>query len=264
MRIPTLCVLMIPAVLMVAGPDAAASLDCAQAKRPVEQLICREPALDALDTRLDTTIKALDGVLNEAGRKTAAGGQRDWLRRRDEGCPVSAADLKAPQKAKERAECLGRAFELRVAEVEADLQGERDGVRPLPLTITEAAPLKLPPQRGAAPTARRAVQVSALQGRWAKADPATRRPIDDCRTAYLEIAKDGQFALRDPRIAELPADGRVTFAGNDPSEGVSFGGEGSAPRGTLRLEPGETARLDRVALRLEQPLAFGATFVRCR
>ena len=141
---------------------------------------------------------------------------------------------------------------------------EHDGVRPLPLTITEAAPLKLPPQRGGTATARRTVQVAALNGRWAKADPATRRPIDDCRTAYLEIAKDGQFALRDPRIEALPVDGRVTFTGRDPSEGVSFAGEGTAPRGTLRLEPGETARLDRVALRLEQPLTFGATFVRCR
>lgn len=145
----------------------------------------------------------------------------------------------------------------------ADQTAEGDGVRPLPLTITEAAPLKLPPQRGGTATPRRAVQVATLNGRWAKADPATRRPIDDCRTAYLEIARDGQFALRDPRIEALPVDGRVTFTGADPSEGVSFAGEGSAPRGTLRLEPGDTARLDRVALRLEQPLAFGATFVRC-
>lgn len=146
----------------------------------------------------------------------------------------------------------------------ADLQGERDGVRPLPLTITEAPPLRLPPPRNGTATLRRAVQVAALQGRWAKADPATRRPIDDCRTAYLEIAKDGRFALRDPRIETLPVDGRVTFVGSNPSEGVSFAGEGDAPRGTLRLEPGETVRLDRVALRLEQPLVFGATFVRCR
>ncbi|WP_448187544.1 hypothetical protein [Azospirillum sp. sgz301742] len=150
------------------------------------------------------------------------------------------------------------------ASLESAPKAESDGLRPLPLTITEAAPLKLPPQRSVPATARRAVQVAALNGRWAKADPATRRPIDDCRTAYMEIAKDGQFALRDPRIEALPVDGRVTFAGSDPSDGVSFAGEGASPRGTLRLEPGETARLDRVALRLEQPLAFGATFVRCR
>ena len=147
---------------------------------------------------------------------------------------------------------------------QSDAKAERDGVRPLPLSITGAAPLKLPPQRGGAAAPRRLVQITTLNGRWAKADPTTRRPIDDCRTAFLEIGKDGQFALHDPRIETLPVDGNIAFTGTDPSEGVGFSGEGAAPHGTLRLEPGETARLDRVALRLERPFAFGVTFVRCR
>ncbi|HYG85780.1 MAG TPA: hypothetical protein VD978_05945 [Azospirillum sp.] len=150
------------------------------------------------------------------------------------------------------------------SQAEPSLKEDRDGVRALPLTITNAAPLKLPPQRSVTPPARRAVQASALVGRWAKADPAIWRPVDDCRTAYLEIGKDGQFALRDPRIDLLPLDGRVSFVGADPAEGVTFAGEGSASKGSVRLEPGETARLDRMTLRLEQPFAFGATFVRCR
>lgn len=251
-------------VMTLAAGTAQAATDCAQAKRPAEQLICREEALTALEAQLDAAAKELDGMLNAERREKLAAAQRDWTRRRDEACPVAASDLKAPAKAKERAECLTRALEQRVAQVQADVKAERDGVRALPLTITEAEPIKLPPQRGGTATLRRAVQVAALNGRWAKADPATRRPIDDCRTAYLEIGRDGQFALRDPRIETLPVDGRVAFTGSDPSEGVGFAGEGTAPRGTLRLEPGETARLDRVALRLEQPFPFGATFVRCR
>jgi len=251
-------------VMSLAAGTALAASDCAQPKRPAEQLICREDALIALEARLDAAAKELEGRLNGERRETMAATQRDWPRRRDDACPVAAADLKAPAKAKERAECLAHALEQRVARLEADVKAERDGVRALPLTITEAEPIKLPPQRGGTATPRRPVQVAALNGRWAKADPATRRPIDDCRTAYLEIGKDGQFALRDPRIETLPVDGRVAFTGGDPSDGVSFAGEGAAPRGTLRLEPGETARLDRVALRLEQPFPFGATFVRCR
>ncbi|HYH37464.1 MAG TPA: lysozyme inhibitor LprI family protein [Azospirillum sp.] len=252
------------AISLAAGAAQAAGPDCAQAKRPVDQLICREEALQATAARLDGAVKELDAALTGERREKLAAAQRDWVRRRDEACPVTAADLKAPPKAKERAECLTRVADQRVAQIQADLKGERDGVRALPLTITEAEPIKLPPQRAGTATPRRSVQLAALNGRWAKADPATRRPIDDCRTAYLEIAKDGQFALRDPRIEALPVDGRVAFTGSDPSDGVSFAGEGTAPRGTLRLEPGESVRLDRVALRLEQPFAFGATFVRCR
>ncbi|WP_431856353.1 lysozyme inhibitor LprI family protein [Azospirillum sp.] len=249
---------------LAAGTAQALSPDCAQAKRAVEQLICKDEALLAAEDRLDGVVKELDAALNGERREKLAAAQRDWVRRRDEACPVTAADLKAPPRTKERAECLTRVADQRIVQLQADLKGERDGVRALPLTITEAEPIKLPPQRAGIAPARRAVQLAALNGRWAKADPATRRPIDDCRTAYLEIGKDGQFALRDPRIETLPLDGRVAFTGGDPSDGVGFAGEGSAPRGTLRLEPGESARLDRVALRLEQPFAFGATFVRCR
>lgn len=251
-------------LILLAGQAGAAGVDCAQAKRPVDQLICRDKGLAALDGRLDAAVKDLDRALDEAGRKTLASGQREWLRRRDEACPVAAADLGAPQKARERTDCLAQAMDARVVQVQAELKAEREGVRPQPLTITDANPIKLPPQRGGTAPAKRPVQVSALAGRWAKADPATRRPIDDCRTAYMELGKDGQFALRDPRIETLPLESRVAFSGSDPSEGVSFAGEGAAPRGTLRLEPGEAARLDRVTLRLEQPFAFGATFVRCR
>ncbi|PWC55640.1 lysozyme inhibitor LprI family protein [Azospirillum sp. TSO22-1] len=250
--------------ILAAGAAQAVGPDCAQAKRPVDQLICKDEALVAAEERLDGAVKELDAALNGERREKLVVAQRDWMRRRDEACPVTAADLKAPPRAQDRVECLTRVAEQRVVQLQADLKGERDGVRALPLTITEAEPIKLPPQRAGAAPPRRAVQLAALNGRWAKADPATRRPIDDCRTAYLEIGKDGQFALRDPRIETLPVDGRVAFAGNDPSDGVSFSGEGAAPRGTLRLEPGESARLDRVALRLEQPFAFGATFVRCR
>lgn len=258
MRTPVLSMFMI----LAAGSAGAASLDCTQAKRPVEQLICRDQSLTALGDRLESAVRKLDESLGEPGRKVLQAAQREWLRRRDESCPVLAADLKDPRKAAERAGCVGRAIESRVAQVEADVKAERDGVRPQPLTVTDAAPVRLPPQRSGTLAARRAVQGSALVGRWAKADPAGRRPIDDCRTAYLDIGKDGQVSLRDPRIETLPVDARAVLSGADASEGITFGDEG--PKGTLRLDPGETARLDRVFLRMEQPFAFGAMFVRCR
>lgn len=246
------------------GATQAASPDCAQAKRPADQFICRDAALAAAQVRLDAALVELDGVLSAPRREKLAAAQRDWVRQRDDACPVVAADLKESAKSRERAECLTHALEERTARLRADLLGEGAGVRPLPLTIDAAEPIKLPPQRGAAAVPRRAAAVAALNGRWAKADPTSRRPIDDCRTAYLEIGRDGLFALHDPRIETLPVESRVAITGTDPSEGVSFAGPGAVPRGTLRLDAGEAARLDRVALHLEQPFAFGATFVRCR
>lgn len=252
------------AMTLAAGAVQAAGPDCAQAKRPVDQLICRDEALQAAQARVDDAVKELEGALDDVRRERLAAAQRDWTRRRDEACPVTAADLAAAQKGRERAECLRHAADQRVVQLRADLKGERDGVRPLPLTITDAEPLKFPPPRTGTATPYRPVQVTALGGRWAKADPLTRRPIDDCRTAYLEIGRDGQFALRDPRTGAPPVESRIAFAGTDPAAGLEFSGDAAPARGALRLEPGDTARFDRIVLTLEQPFAFGATFVRCR
>lgn len=251
-------------IALAAGAAQAAGSDCTQAKRPVDQLICRDDALQAAQARLDEAVKELEGVLDDARRERLAAAQRDWTRRRDETCPVIAADLAGAAKGRVRVECLSHVIDQRVLQLRADLKGERDGVRPLPLTITDAEPPKFPPPRTGTAMPYRPVQVSALGGRWAKADPLTRRPIDDCRTAYLEIGRDGRFVLLDPRTGTPPVESRITFAGTDPVAGLAFSGDTAPARGSLRLEPSDTARFDRVVLNLEQPFAFGATFVRCR
>ena len=132
-----------------------------------------------------------------------------------------------------------------------------------PLSVSNAAMPKLVPVSGKPVPPRRVANAASLVGRWAKADPATRTPLDDCRTSYLEMTRDDGIRLHDPRIEGLPLEGRLDLGEGSPAQGVSFG-KGEGPSGRLRLEPAESARLDRLFLQLERPFVFGATFVRCR
>ena len=259
------------------GPAWAADTNtpvCAAAETPAAQLVCRDASLGSASEKLNGALKALAGEAGEAGRAALASAQRAWAQRRDSACPVTEQDLADPRKSKERAACLSRQIAERTKALEEDLAARRAPVAAQPLTITDAAPpravaqaqaVRLPPKRQAG--------VAALIGRWSKADPVTRTPIDDCRNSSLEFTKEPAISLHDPRIPGFPVQGRVTFEDGDPVHGVAFRSEGVrsdgarsegvGPAGTLRLEPADTPRLDRLFLRLEQPVAFGATFVRC-
>lgn len=258
-------------------PSTTAAPDCASAETPAAQLVCRDPALAAAAGKLDAAVKAFAEETGEPGREALASGQRMWVQRRDAACPVAEADLADPKKAKDRAACLARQYADRTSALEDERAARRAPVADQPVTITEAAPPRAvqPPPRAFLPKQRQP-GLAGLAGRWAKADPATRTPIDDCRSSYLEIskaeaeaAKDMALGLRDPRIAGLPVEGRVTVDDGDPAQGLAFHAEAPQPdaasiAGTLRLDAADMPRLDRLFLRLDKPIAFGATFVRCR
>ncbi len=91
----------------------AQSFDCAKASKPVERLICGEPALAALDGALGAEVKkALAAV--PANRHALLADARRWLAERDKRCPVPAAALTAADRSR-AASCLTAAYRERIA-----------------------------------------------------------------------------------------------------------------------------------------------------
>ncbi|SMH59673.1 lysozyme inhibitor LprI family protein [Azospirillum agricola] len=245
-----------------AAPEAAPKTGCAASESPVAELICRDPALAAATEAVDGALKALGATTDDLGRAAIEAGQTLWRSRRDEGCPVAAADLADPKVAKARVDCLLRASRARVAALDAERAARGRPVADLPLTITDAAAPRLVAVPSRPPALTRPVSALALVGRWAKADPVSRAPIDDCRTSYLDVTREQAVQAVDPRLPFFPIEGRLA-ADTDPAEGMTVTGE-NGPVGSLRLEAAETPRLDRLVLRLAPPATFAATFVRCR
>ncbi|CAO3451738.1 hypothetical protein [Azospirillum argentinense] len=246
--------------------EAAKPADCA-GDAPMALLLCRDASLAAAADKLESALRALSDEAGKAGEEAVAAGQRAWVQRRDAACPVAEADLADPKKSKDRAACLTRQMAERTKALDTELAARRAPVADEPLTVTASAPQRPVQPIGQGQTrsapAKRTVDLPALTGRWAKADPATRTPIDDCRTSYLEITGDGGFSLHDPRIPAFPLEGPLAPGEGDLAEGLAFGGEEGLPEGVLRLDAAEAPRLDRLFLTLDPP-AFGATFVRCR
>ncbi|MBP2227464.1 hypothetical protein J2847_000744 [Azospirillum agricola] len=245
-----------------AVPGKAAEKGCAANESPVSELICRDPALAAATEAVDGALKALGATTDDLGRAAIEAGQTLWRSRRDESCPVAAADLADPKVAKARTDCLLRASRARVAALDAERAARGRPVADLPLIITDAAAPRLVAVPSRPPALTRPVSALALVGRWAKADPVSRAPIDDCRTSYLDVTREQAVQAVDPRLPVFPIEGRLA-ADADPAEGVAVTGE-NGPVGSLRLEAAETPRLDRLVLRLAPPATFAATFVRCR
>lgn len=244
--------------------ETAKPVDCT-GETPVAQLLCRDSSLVAAAEKLDSALRALADEAGKAGGEAIAASQRAWMQRRDAACPVAEADLADPKKGKDRAACVARQMADRTKALESDLAARRAPVADEPLTVSASGPPRPALTQGQTKPgpAKRAAGLPDLTGRWAKADPATRTPIDDCRTSYLEITGDGAFSLHDPRIPGLPLEGPLAPGEGDLAEDLSFGGEEGLSAGTLRLDAAEAPRFDRLFLTLEQP-AFGATFVRCR
>lgn len=86
-RVP-LPALALCALALSAGPAAAASFDCAQARSADERLICSTPVLNDADTAVGGAYKALVGDLarDEAARGFARTEQRAWAGRRNNAC----------------------------------------------------------------------------------------------------------------------------------------------------------------------------------
>lgn len=256
--------------LLVAGSVQAAEVsttntqaaDCAAIDSPTAELICRDAGLTAATDAAGAALAALGQTTDESGRAALEANQTLWLSRRNESCPVTAADLAEPKAAKGRTDCLLRVTKARIAALDAERMARGRPVTDLPLTITNAAAPRLVAAASRPVAQTRPVSLVAMAGRWAKADPVGGAPVDDCRTSYLDITRDQSVRLIDPRVPGLPIEGRLAADG-DPVKGAALTAE-SGPLGSLHLVPAETPRLDRLVLRLEPPATFAATFVRCR
>ncbi|BAI72070.1 hypothetical protein AZL_014320 [Azospirillum sp. B510] len=250
------------------GPIESTAPDCDAAETPMAQLVCRDPKLAAAGAALDDALAALGTTTDDAGRAAIGDSQTVWRARRDEACPVSAADLADAKSVKTRTDCLMRVIRQRTAALEAERQARSRPVADMPLTVTGAAARQFAaPQQQMAPFNRK-VALSTLAGRWGKADPNDRTAIDDCRSSYLEIGADRGVHAVDTRLPPFPLEGTLTADG-DPVQGIDLLAagpvEGTPPRlATLRLLPADSPRFDRLLLRLEPPATFAAEFLRCR
>ncbi len=250
----------------------ASAANCDSAETPSAQLLCRDAGLAAAGAAMEAALAALGATTDATGRAAIEAGQTVWRARRDDACPVTAADLADAKATKSRTDCLLRVTRQRTAALEAERQARSRPVADLPLAVTgAAAPRFVAPQKTVPPINRKAA-LSALAGRWAKADPNDRAAIDDCRTSYLEIGADRTLTAVDARVPQFPLTGLLPADGDPvqevpvqplpPAEGATEAAP--APLASLRLLPADSARFDRLILRMAAPATFAAEFVRCR
>jgi uncharacterized protein len=112
------------AVLLWLAPAQAQgpAFDCAKAQGEVEQLICRDQALAALDRKLDGVYKAASAKARET-LSTLRAEQRGWVSGRNECWKAKNADnavyLTASWTASSVRECVEAQYRLRTAELQA-------------------------------------------------------------------------------------------------------------------------------------------------
>jgi uncharacterized protein len=75
----------------ISGTASAAGFDCARAKSPREQLICREPVLSDLDEQLGRVYQERRAVLSPRGAELLHRSELSWLHFVAVVCPLAAA-----------------------------------------------------------------------------------------------------------------------------------------------------------------------------
>lgn len=260
-----------PALAETPVPEAEAA-NCDAAETPSAQLLCRDSGLVTAGTAMEAALAALGATTDATGQAAIEAGQTVWRARRDDACPVTAADLANAKATKSRTDCLLRVTRQRTAALEAERQARSRPVADLPLAVTGAAAPRFVAPQATVPPINRKATLAALAGRWAKADPNDRTAIDDCRTSYLEIGADRTLTAVDARVPQFPLTGRLPADGDpveqvpvqplQPAEGATEAA--AAPLASLRLLPADSARFDRLILRMAAPATFAAEFVRCR
>lgn len=261
-----------PAQNPAEAPTSDASAPgCEAAETPSAQLLCRDAGLAAATAEMDAALKALGATTDDTGRAAIDAGQTVWRARRDEVCPVTASDLAESKTAKLRTDCLLRVTRQRTTALAAERQARSRPVADLPLAVTGAAAPRFAAQPPRVAPVNRTVTLSALAGRWAKADPNDRTAIDDCRSSYLEISAERSLHAVDARLPQFPLEGTLA-ADADPTREMavlpaadqSAADAAGRPVATLRLLPADSARFDRLVLRMAPPATFAAEFLRCR
>jgi len=102
------------------------TFDCAKAKGEVEQLICRDAALAALDRKLDGVYKAALAKARDGMPAILRTEQRGWIGGRNECWKAKDADnaafLTASWKATSVRECVEGQYRLRIAELQVQYE----------------------------------------------------------------------------------------------------------------------------------------------
>jgi uncharacterized protein len=97
------------------------TFDCAKAQGTVEQLICKDQGLGALDRKLDEVYKAAMAKARDDMPQFLRTEQRGWVKGRNE-CWKVPTFLTASWQAKDVRECVEGTYKLRISELQAQWQ----------------------------------------------------------------------------------------------------------------------------------------------
>lgn len=95
---------------LATAPAAAASFDCGKAATPVEQAVCADPTLSALDERLAQAYRGQRARLTPPGADRLKADQRGWLRWLRAACP--------PTGDTPFAQCLADGYQARLRDLD--------------------------------------------------------------------------------------------------------------------------------------------------
>ena len=232
----SLAVLLLSAVLPLTG--VAASFACAKASSNVEQLICKDAELSALDEHLAQHYAAARQVLADAGTCLQAQ-QRGWLQARRDAC--------------KDATCLKQVYLERLAEL-SPLQAGATMLRDRELPKVPALEWVIPPAKDtvAAPPRRDAkplVVRGSLVNEVAQGDGYVMRTPDGRRHLLLmAMFLDGPSV---DRLAALAKRGAETFEARGVADGSwappRISRRRAAPSSTGCLADGGLQPVDRAA-----------------
>ncbi len=142
---------------------AAPSLDCAKAVGGVDEAVCKDPALGALDTKLVDVYAASSKAATAEQKNRLAADQQQWLAMRE-----------ACNKETDRKGCVKERYTRRIADLQAQF--------------------KLVPSRGPFRFACNEAPGGALVAQYFETDPPTARFTFDGRTVTAFIARSGSGA----------------------------------------------------------------------
>jgi uncharacterized protein YecT (DUF1311 family) len=114
------------AAALLSAPEAAhaqakgPSFDCSKAQGEVQQLVCKDEGLAALDRRLDEVYKAALAKARDDVPQLLRTEQRGWVKGRDECWKAKdGAYLTASWQAKDVRECVEGNYKIRISELQA-------------------------------------------------------------------------------------------------------------------------------------------------